>query len=100
MMFDLAELQAAAAATEGTECSTEEGTARVQTKSTAWVQSEALLHKLHIALGIAVHKMYKALEYDRQMALLRQMYTRYSILQYDLYISQTSTDLNILHFTI
>ena len=57
MMFDLAELQAAAAATEGTECSTEEGTARVQTKSTAWVQSEAL-HKLHNALGIAVHKMY------------------------------------------
>ena len=112
MMFDLAELQAAAAATEGTECSTEEGTARVQTKSTAWVQSvgtfwvqsegtawvqsEALLHKLHIA----VHKMYKALEYDRQMALLRQMYKRYSILQYDLYISQASTDLYILHFTI
>ena len=66
MMFDLAELQAAAAATEGTECSTEEGTARVQTKSTAWVQSvgtfwvqsegtawvqsEALLHKLHITV--------------------------------------------------
>ena len=102
MMFDLAELQAAAAATEGTECSTEEGTARVQTKSTAWVQSvgtfwvqsegtawiqSEALHKLHIALGIAVHKMYKALEYNRQMALLRQMYTRYSILQYDLYIS-------------
>ena len=95
MMFDLAELQAAAAATEGAECSIEEGTARVQTKSTAWVQSvgtfwvqsegtawvqSEALHKLHNALGIAVHKMYKALEYKRQMALLRQMYTRYSIL--------------------
>ena len=56
MMFDLAELQAAAAATEGAECSTEEGTARVQTKSIVRVQSKAL-HKLHIALKIAVLKV-------------------------------------------
>ena len=43
-------------ATEGAECSTEEGTARVQTKSIVRVQSKAL-HKLHIALKIAVLKV-------------------------------------------